>query len=145
VDGVEVPADVHVEHPVPVVQRAVLPEGEQHQAGVVEQDVDGSVGGDCEVGERLDLLAVGDVGGLGYRGAARLADVGRQLVEAVLIAGGEDDVGAAGGERLRGRGTDAGGGAGDDNGLALEVTHGMLPMGVGVGVNAVFWALRAGW
>jgi hypothetical protein len=71
---------------------------------------------------------VGDVGEPGGGGAAALVDVGDQLVEIFLTAGGGDDLGAAGGEGLGADGADAGGGAGDDDDLVLQVVHGDLPV-----------------
>lgn len=128
VDAVEVAADVHVNHPVPVVDRAVLPEREQHQTGVVDQDVDPAEPIDSEVGQCLHVGGVSDIGEPGDGGAAGLVDVGDQLVEVLLAAGGSDDLGAAGGESLGADGADTGGGTGDDDDLVLKVVHGCLPV-----------------
>ena len=102
---------VDLDH-LPVVVALVGVEGtEQHDAGVVDQDVgaaelvlDALGGGD-------DAVAVGDVG---LDGDGPVAQLVSERGDAVEPAGEERDAVAVGGEGAGGGRPDAGGGAGDD-------------------------------
>src|SRR5690606_17093010 len=117
----EVPLEVDVERLVPLPDVGVEDRPEVGvRRGAVDEDVDAAEGLYGAGGEGGDGRVVAGVGGDGEGLSAGRADGGGGLVEVGLLAGGEDDAGAGGGERL-GRGApDAPAGAGDEGDLAVE-------------------------
>ena len=89
-------------------------------AGVVHDDVDAAELRDRARDDLLEHVVVVDVGRDDERLAAGGAHVGGDLVELLLRARGQDDVGARVGERAGDRRADAAPGAGDDRDLAVE-------------------------
>jgi hypothetical protein len=61
-DAVEHAFQVHVDHPVPVVDLAAFERRVRHQTGIVDDHVQVPVHRNRAVDERLHLLAVGDIG-----------------------------------------------------------------------------------
>ena len=83
-----------------------------------------------------DVVAVGDVERPGLRRAASCRDLAGDGLRGLGADVGDGDVGAFGGEHQRGGAAHAAGGAGDENGQALdraaelfEIRHGMLAEG----------------
>lgn len=102
------------DHPFEVLDAGFGEGPEDHQPGIVHQDV--------EPAERLDGLGdsgfclgpVGDVGGYGQRCHAGFLNLGHELIKAVLTAGDKSDGSALAGE-LKGSGVaDAAAGTGND-------------------------------
>ena len=107
--------DVHLEHPVPLLDRRVDDRAEQHHPGVVDHDVEPAelVDGSCDRGG--GLVAVGDVSldrHDPYRQAVQLV---RQLVEPIRPARDHGDIGAQLGQPGRGGPADPAGGARDQS------------------------------
>jgi hypothetical protein len=104
-------------------------------AGAVDPGVDAAELADGDGGDVLDLLAVGDVALDGDGLAAGGLDGVDDVVEGLLAAGGEHDLGALFGGGLGGGEADAAGGAGDDDDLLVEGFefdgHGFLSMSLG--------------
>jgi hypothetical protein len=92
-------------------------------AGIGEDDVDLAETRDAGRDGRLDRRGVGAVGLHGERLAA---EFGLCRVERLLVAPGDDHLGALGEEELRGGEADAAGAARDERRLALE-PHGRSP------------------
>jgi hypothetical protein len=134
-DAVQHPAQIDVDGAVPVVDAQLLDEGERHHAGVVDQDVDMPVACERGVGESLDTVEVGDVQLRVLGVVAGVGELGDQLVEAVHAAGAEDDVVSGGGQVAGGGLTDAAGGAGHQDDLAVggrdRILHSDLRKGWG--------------
>lgn len=86
---------------------------EQHQSGVVDQDVEASEALDNRLDGGLGLGSVGDVGRYGEGGAAGLPNIGDEVGEAVLAPGDQGDRGPVAGQLDRGGVPDAAAGPGD--------------------------------
>jgi hypothetical protein len=112
-------ADVGVEGVGVVVPGDVGQGRELTAAGVGEDDVEAAVLLDLRE-ETVEVVEVRDVGA--YSSGA-VADGGHRLVDRFLTAAREEDVGAFRGEPSRGGQADAGGGAGDEGGLAVQLSH----------------------
>ena len=95
---------------------------QEHQAGIVDQDVESPELPGSLLDGRLGLGAVGDVRLDGQRGAACVLDVGGEGLQAVAAAGHERDAGAVLGESAGGGGADTAAGAGDERGGARPVS-----------------------
>jgi len=121
--AVEQPEDVDLDHPLPLLDGRALDRPEQHHARVVDEDVEPAELVDGPLHGRLRLLALRDVGLDHERGAARVAQLRGQRVEALLAPRHERDGGAAGGELAGGGVADAAGRAGDQGDGALEAAH----------------------
>ena len=100
---------------------------EDHDPGVVDDDVEPAVAGDRGVDRALDVGVDGDVAGrrhrLAHAGGVQLLDRARRAFRLVV---GDDDAGAVAAEAQAGRQADAGRAAGDDHHLVVEA-HGPLP------------------
>ncbi len=105
---------VRQHHRVPVLGRFLEESAGRPEAGVGEDDVDPAEPLDRRRGERLVLVPLGDVAGLDHDVVAA-AEIGGKLVEGLLSAGREDEPVAVGEEALRGGGSDARAGSGDQN------------------------------
>ena len=89
-------------------------------ADVVHHDVEPAEGVDGGLRERGHLVEVGQVGGHDDRLAAQGLHLRGDLVQLVLRAGGQDDVGAGLGEREGAGGPDPAAGSGDDRDPVVE-------------------------
>ena len=102
----------------------------QRGAGRIEQKIDAAEAVDGEVHHVVDGGALGDVDSERQRLAADLVDLLGGLFDAFFVDVGAHHIGALAGENQRGRPSDAAGGAGDDDGLAVEIVrrlrHGFL-------------------
>nr|GEZ30768.1 hypothetical protein [Tanacetum cinerariifolium] len=98
-DGVQVALDVDVDHGIPVPGHKIDPVGEQHQPGVVDEDVDRAVGVLGELRQSVGLLSVGDVGDKAGRLKARRAESTDEGCQAILIQCSRYDVGPLSGQR----------------------------------------------
>ena len=76
--------------------------------------------------ERLEFSRLGHVEAEGEHRRAECADLGRGLVERILLHVGHHDVHAQTGGDARGFEAEARARAGDDGRAALEVLHGMI-------------------
>ena len=91
------------------------------EAGVVDEEVEAAELVDGRLDERGDGVLVGhvrrdDVG----VGVVLVGEGSGDVVEALLAAGGEDDLCALAGEGVDGRATDTGARTGDDSRLAVD-------------------------
>jgi hypothetical protein len=60
-DTVQHPLDVHVDHPIPLVDLEALKQRLRDQPGIVDHHIDPSEGAHCGIEQSFDLLAVNDV------------------------------------------------------------------------------------
>ncbi len=118
-------ADVAVHHGVEVLQGGVCEGFVVADAGVVDQDVDASVGLERGVAGEFCGGRVGCVAGDGDG----VLEVLRELLQGFCAARDEDGLSAGGGEECGGGSAEAGAGAGDDGDLALEWGSGMWCVG----------------
>ena len=95
--------EVHVHHAVPGFFAGVDGPAHLHDADVVVEDVDASVGGDAVLDEPLDVGGLGDVGDDRLGAVALAADDADGLVDRLALAVDRDDVRALAGEQ-HGRG-----------------------------------------
>ena len=110
--GADEAADVDVDHLLPLGDLGLLERGAEHHAGVRDDEVDAAELGADGVGDALDVVRVGDVGGDGEDAFEGL--------EAIGAAGDGGDPRALVREPLRGRGSDAAAGSGDDGDAAFK-------------------------
>lgn len=120
-DPVQQAADVDVDHPVPLLDQQRVQPRQRHHAGVVDDHVDPAVPPHGLLGERDHVHAVGDVQAACVDAAARLLDLLRERLQALLAAGADDHLVAFASQAQRGGLADAAAGAGDQNDLG--VTH----------------------
>jgi hypothetical protein len=114
VGGVEQALGVDGDHAVPLVRVRADDRAQEHQAGVVDQDVQVAAPLDTVLHDCLGLRAVRDVGLHGQRGAAGLLDLAGEGFEAVHAAGHHYDGRAVLGEPAGGGLADAAARAGDE-------------------------------
>ena len=93
---------------------------EQHQAGIVDQDVEPTEAVDRGLHGPVGLVAVGDVGLDRQGGAACCLDLRDERVDAVLAAGDDDDGRAVLGKPAGGRLPDAAASARDERHGSVE-------------------------
>ncbi|MOA58839.1 hypothetical protein D3C78_1833200 [compost metagenome] len=60
-NAVQDPANVHIDHPIPLIYLERFEFRKQHDAGIVDQHVDASVQFDSEVYKGLHVIQVGDI------------------------------------------------------------------------------------
>ena len=94
---------------------------ERHDAGVVDEDVDGAELLAREVGERLHVIEAGDVECAALGGAAGRADLARRVFRADRCGGRRGRPCARAGEHARGGFADAAAGAGDEDDFVFDV------------------------
>jgi len=105
---------------------------EEHQAGIVDEDVQASESLNGLLCGRLGLVAVGDVRLHDQRGAARLVDLGRECLQTVPATGHERDGGTFLGEPAGGGSADAAACTGDKgHGTGQSRRHGSLSFSLG--------------
>ena len=107
-------AIVAIDHPLPLVDVRAGDRAEEHEAGIVDQDVDPAEPLDDGLHRLSGLHAIGDVGLDGQRGAVGGFDVAHERVEPVLAAGDDGDGRAVLGEAASGRVADSAAGSSDD-------------------------------
>ena len=147
--GVEQALHVDGDHAVPLLRVRVGDGAQEHQASIVDQDVQspellGGLLDGC-----LGLGAVGDVRFDGQRRAARVLDAGGEGLKAVAAAGHKRDAGAVLGEPAGGGGADTAARAGDERGGAGQFRcHGCCPSSLDVrrwgrprGAALTWWAV----
>ena len=110
-----------------LLERQFQERSAEHEAGVVDQDVDRSAFGVDAVTQRADSRDVGDVDAIGLHGASALGELLRGLEEQGLVEVGQQQVGPLGGEPLRDALADARRASGDEDALPVESAHGSLP------------------
>ena len=131
--GVEQALHVDGDHAVPLPGVCSEDGAQEHQAGIVDHDVESPELPGSLLDGRLGLGAVGDVRFDGQRGAACVLDVGGEGLQAVAAAGHERDAGAALGEPAGGGGADTAARAGDERGGAGQFRcHGCCPSSLDV-------------
>jgi hypothetical protein len=116
VHAVDDAEQVDVDHPPPVGKAEVLHQGQWADTRVVADNVDGPEPVQRGTCERLDACRVRHV-----RVHRDRAELGGRLVHRLVLDVGDDDANARGGQRLGDAPADAGGAAGHDRDLALEV------------------------
>src|SRR5918912_1055452 len=126
----EQPGQVHVDDPLPLLQRQVLGRLAPRLAGIVDQDVDGAVA----VKGMRD--AVRDAGGLSDVGDDRktlqtpLLEVSHRRVEILRASPGDDDARACLEVRLGDRLADAAAPARHEGNLTINTEHVLYPHGL---------------
>ena len=91
--GVEQTLHVDGDHLVPLLRVRVGDGAQEHQASIVDQDVQPPESPGGLLNGRVCLDAVGDVRLHDQRGATRLVDLGGEGLQAVPAAGNERDAG----------------------------------------------------
>src|SRR6185437_2683687 len=122
-DAVEHAPEVDVDHRLPAVDVEVGDGPDLADAGVADQYVEPAELLDRRVGQALEVLAPGDVGGAADGTPAVVADLLRELVQALGPARAQHDGGAPPGEQPRGGLADAAARAGDGDDLAADAGH----------------------
>ncbi len=124
-DAVDDAVDHHPQAPVPVVVLGLLDRPADADAGVVEQQVDLVEGRHRLLGGAGEGLAVGHVepDGVDLAGLLPALEILKRGVDAVLADVGHDHLHAGVDEGLGGAEADAGGSAGDEGDLPLDVFH----------------------
>ena len=96
--------------------------GAQREAGIVDDDIEAAEMRSDRADDLGDVVGLGDVERPGFRGAASGRDFIRDGLRGLGGEIGDGNVGALGGEHQRGGAAHAAGGAGDENGQALDRT-----------------------
>jgi hypothetical protein len=104
--------------------------------GIVDQHIEPAEFFSQAPHQRLHLLRVGDIDGLGLRRAVALGDGVGDLARRLAVAVGDDHVSAFPGEGLGDGAPDAGAGAGDERNLVLKPPHPTLPSGLALPICA---------
>jgi hypothetical protein len=126
-DAVEHAPEVDVDHRRPAADVEVGDRPDLADAGVADQHVKPAELLDGRVYQAVEVRLAGDVRGAGDRTPAVVADLLRELVQAVGAARAQGDDGAALREQARGGLTDAAARPGDRDDLAVDAGHGNLP------------------
>src|SRR6202042_1545487 len=122
-DAVEHAPEVDVDHRRPAVDVEVGHRPDLADAGVADQHVEPAELLNGRVYQALEVRAAGDVGRAGDGTPAVVADLVRELVQAVGTARAQGDGGAALREQARGGLTDAAARPGDGDDLAVDAGH----------------------
>ena len=121
--SVEQALDVDRDHAVPLLGVRTDDGAEEHQAGIVDEDVQPSESLNGPLYGRLGLGSVGDVRFHDQRGPARLVDLGPERFQTVPATGHERDGGTFLGEPAGGGGANAAACTGDKGRGAGQFRH----------------------
>jgi len=99
--------DVDVDHLDPIVDTELVHQRDRADAGVVDQDIESTVGREGEGDEPVNLATLADVTRSVDRLAACVLDAARELREPIFAACTEDERGAGGSKAKRGGFADA--------------------------------------
>ena len=117
------PPQIDPQHPLPVSKAALPDGGAGTDPGVIEQQMHGTIGFECDLRQCLDLVGLGYIGTHGqYLGTAGL-EFCLSLLEGALLDIGQHDLHPLLRTLSGQRTSDAAGRSGDNGHFPLEILH----------------------